>query len=100
MNSELRVISGIVLDENIRFTLVELCQLGKTNAEYIIDLVEEGVLEPKGQSTRDWYFDAVALKRLQTAMHLQHDLRINLPGAALVLELLEEVQELRRLSKL
>jgi len=30
---------------------------------------------------------------------LQHDLRVNLPGCALALELLEELEELRRLSR-
>ena len=100
MKSEIRVTSCTVLDENTRFTLVELCQCGKTSAEYIIELVEEGVLEPEGQLTREWSFDADALKRLQTALHLQRDLRINLPGAALVLDLLEEVEELRQQSQL
>ena len=100
MKSEIRVTFCTVLDENTRFTLVELCQCGKTSAEYVIDLVEEGVLEPTGQLTREWSFDAIALKRLQTALHLQKDLRINLPGAALVLDLLEEVEELRRQNKL
>lgn len=95
-NKEMKIASGTVLDENISFTLIELCRYGKTSAEYIIDMVEEGILEPEGKNELEWRFDALALKRLQTAQRLQRDLRINLPGAALVLELLEEVEDLRQ----
>ncbi len=96
MSNALQLVAGVVLDENIQFTLVELCFLGESNAEYIIELVEEGLLEPEGSSTPEWLFDSTALKRLQKTIHLQRDLRVNLAGAALVLDLLDEVEELRR----
>ena len=96
MTKEITIDSGMVLDEYTRFTLVELCVLGKTSAEWIIELVDEGVLEPEGETVNDWRFDARALKRLQAVRRLQQDLRINLPGAALVLDLLEEVEKLRQ----
>ncbi|MCL1979839.1 MAG: MerR family transcriptional regulator, partial [Proteobacteria bacterium] len=44
-------------------------------------------------------FTAIAIKRVQTTMRLQRDLRINLPGCALALDLLEELEELRCLSR-
>lgn len=96
MSKVIKLVTGVVLDENVQFTLVELCCLGESNAEYIIELVEEGVLEPEGLSIPDWRFDSIALKRLQKTIHLQRDLRVNLAGAALVLDLLDEVEELRR----
>lgn len=96
MNKEITIYSGMVLDEHTQFTLVELCLLGKTSAEWVIELVDEGVLEPEGATVSDWRFDARALKRLQAVKRLQRDLRINLPGAALVLDLLDEVESLRQ----
>ena len=42
MNKDITIYSGTVLDEHTRFTLVELCVLGKTNAEWIIELVNDG----------------------------------------------------------
>ncbi|MGR9087263.1 MAG: chaperone modulator CbpM [Gammaproteobacteria bacterium] len=96
MENELLVISGMVLDESIRFTLVELCQCAKVNPEYVLEMVEEGVLEPQGESVHTWVFDTKALKRLQVALRLQRDLGVNLQGSALVLDLLEEVEALRR----
>ncbi|MGD7035822.1 chaperone modulator CbpM [Methylotuvimicrobium buryatense] len=96
MSNEIIISSVTVLDDNTRFTLLELCMLGQTSAEWIIELVEEGVLEPEGSQIGDWRFGADALKRLQAVQRLQRDLRINLPGAALVLELLEEIEMLRQ----
>jgi len=96
MSKTIDVFKGVVLDENTRFTLVELCRLGKTNAEYILDLIDEGLLEPEDSSTPEWQFDSRALTRLQKTIHLQRDLRVNLAGAALVLDLLEELEELRQ----
>lgn len=96
MSNDVIISSVTVLDDNIRFTLLELCTLGQTSAEWIIELVEEGVLEPEGIEIGEWRFGADALKRLQAVQRLQRDLRINLPGAALVLELLEEIEMLRQ----
>ncbi|HBA64742.1 MAG: MerR family transcriptional regulator [Gammaproteobacteria bacterium HGW-Gammaproteobacteria-10] len=96
MSNEVIISSVTVLDDNTRFTLLELCRLGQTSAEWVIELVEEGVLEPEGSEIGDWRFGADALKRLQAVQRLQRDLRINLPGAALVLELLEEIEMLRQ----
>lgn len=96
MDNELLVISGTVLDETIRFTLVELCQCAKVNPEHVIEMVDEGVLEPQGESVYTWVFDTKALKRLQVALRLQQDLGVNLPGSALVLDLLEEMEALRQ----
>lgn len=96
MVNEILVLSGTVLDETIRFTLVELCQYAKASPEHVIEMVEEGVLEPQGESVHNWIFDTKALKRLQIAIRLQQDLGVNLPGSALVLDLLEEMEILRQ----
>jgi len=98
MKKELWVISGVVLDETIQFTLLELCEYAKTSQEQVIEMVEEGILEPDGDSIYRWRFDTKALKRLQIAMRLQQDLGVNLPGIALVLDLLEEMDALRQMQ--
>jgi chaperone modulatory protein CbpM len=98
MKKELLVISGTLLDETMRFTLVELCRYAKATPERIIEMVDEGVLEPQGASVHTWRFDTKALKRLQIAIRLQNDLGVNLPGSALILDLLEEMETLRQQS--
>jgi len=92
-------IQGVVLNEETRCTLTDLCRLCGVNAELIHDMIEEGILSPEGHSPQEWRFTFIAIKRVQTAVRLQQDLRVNLPGCALALELLEELEELRRLSQ-
>jgi chaperone modulatory protein CbpM len=96
MKKELLVIAGTVMDESVRFSLGELCECAKTSQEQVLEMVEEGILDPEGASIHTWRFDTRALKRVQIAIRLQHDLGVNLPGSALVLDLLEEMETLRR----
>lgn len=86
-----------MMDEFMRLTLHELCHDCQVNAEYVIELVEFGVIQPQaGRAPREWIFAGEDLVRLKKAERLRRDLDMNLPGVALSLELLEEVRELRR----
>lgn len=80
------------------FTLREICERGECHAEFVIKLVSHGVIEPVRDTpdARDWAFDLRALARLRKAQRLQRDLKINLPGLAVSLDLLDEVQDMRR----
>ena len=88
-------LAGIVLDEQTELTLAELSRACAAQAERIIELVEEGVLEPIGPEPARWRFTAVHLRRARVAVRLQRDLGLNLAGAALALQLLDEVEDLR-----
>lgn len=88
-------LAGIVLDEQTELTLAELSRACAAQAELIIELVEEGVLEPRGPEPARWRFTAVHLRRARVAVRLQRDLGLNLAGAALALQLLDEVETLR-----
>lgn len=84
-----------VLDNTTELSLAELCRSCSVRAETVIALVEEGLLEPCGKIPTQWTFTGPALRRLQVALRLQQDLRINPPGAALAVELLDEIERLR-----
>jgi chaperone modulatory protein CbpM len=84
-----------IIDEYFEFTLADLCQCCTVQAETIIDMVEEGMLTPAGKSPSDWRFAGTAQRQVEITLHLQRDLRVNLPGAALALELMEEIEMLR-----
>lgn len=96
MNDEYRY---TVLDDTKTWGINELCSLCRVESEVVIEMVEEGVLIPEGGSPKTWRFNAVAIKRIQVTLRLQNDLRVNLPGAALALDLLEELDELRALVR-
>jgi chaperone modulatory protein CbpM len=90
------VISAVLLDESIEFSLSELCSLCSITEELVVEIVAEGIVAPMGRERAQWRFSGVALTRVQRVVRLQHDFGVNLPGAALALDLLEEVERLRR----
>ena len=92
MNDEYRY---TVLDDSTTWGITELCTLCRVESKVVYEMVDEGVLIPEGVSPETWRFNAVAIKRIQVTLRLQNDLGVNLPGAALALDLLEELDELR-----
>jgi chaperone modulatory protein CbpM len=46
--------------------------------------------------TSEWHFTGAALRRARLALRLERDLELNLAGVALALDLMEELQTLRR----
>ena len=89
--------SCTVLDDSTTWGITEICTLCRVENELIYEMVNEGVLIPEGTSPETWRFNGLAIKKIQVTLRLQNDLRVNLPGAALVLDLLEELEELRAL---
>jgi len=86
-----------LLDETLHFSLREVCHVCDVHAEYVFELVAEGVIQPNaGPAPHGWRFDGIAITRVQRAVRLQQDLGLNLPGVALALELLDEMERLRR----
>jgi chaperone modulatory protein CbpM len=93
MKTEL--LTGIVLDEQVELSLSDLCRACSHHAEWIVQLVEEGILEPAGRNPAQWRFSGTSLQKAHTAMRLQRDLDINLAGVALALDLMDEIESLR-----
>ena len=92
-------IQGVLLDDDTTLTLNEVCEVCGINEAIVIEMVYEGVVEPIDISANVLEFSGIAVTRLLTAQRLQHDLHVNLPGAALALELLDEINALRRSLK-
>lgn len=88
-------LSGIILEELTELTLAELCQACAVHSESIVELVDEGVLAPLGREPHRWRFSGIHMRRATVALRLQRDLGVNLAGAALALQLLDEVEALR-----
>jgi len=84
-----------ILEEQTQLTLNDLCCACGVPTEQIIELVDVGVLEPIGSEPDSWGFDGISLNRARVALRLQRDIGIDLVGAALALELLDEIKLLR-----
>jgi chaperone modulatory protein CbpM len=97
----LKVLSGEIVEDDTELSLADLCQACEVSAERVFDLVEEGLIEPVGREPTRWRFRAISVRRVRCTLRLEQDLGVNLAGAALVLDLLEELEQLRlRLRRL
>lgn len=84
----------LLLDEAQEITLAELTRTCRVHTEWVMELVEEGVLEPLQPGAPQWRFAATSIVRVEKARRLQRDLGVNLPGVALALQLLERIDAL------
>jgi chaperone modulatory protein CbpM len=84
-----------ILEEQTQLTLADLCRACAVHEAQIIELVDFGVLEPQGREPARWIFVGASLHRARMALRLQRDLDMDLAGAALALELLDEIASLR-----
>ena len=96
MKNQLSTYTTILLDEDTSYTLQELSDLCSQGTDLIFKMINEGMIVPAGPSPRQWRFGLREIHRVQTAQRLIRDLQINLAGAALALDLLEELGKLRR----
>ncbi len=86
---------GEIVEDRAALSIDELCRLCSVDRTTIVELVDEGVLTVTRIEAAEWRFAGAALRRARIAVRLQRDLEINLPGVALALQLLEELERLR-----
>ncbi len=84
-----------ILEEQTGLTLADLCRACAVHDEQIIALVDVGVLEPQGPEPALWRFGGASLHRARRVLHLQQEFDIDLAGAALALQLFDEIASLK-----
>lgn len=89
------LIIGTVVEEDVTYTPAELCERCALSPGELVAMVQEGLLEPRGETPDEWVFPGSTLRRLRAALLLQRRMEINLPGVALALDLLDELRRLR-----
>jgi chaperone modulatory protein CbpM len=90
-----RIFEARVLDETTVLHVDELCARLRVARQSIVELVELGALEPHGgDEPSAWAFPIAAVPRVHAMTRLVEDLGVNLPGAAIILELVEERRRL------
>jgi chaperone modulatory protein CbpM len=90
------LLSGQVVDETTEITIVELCRSCAVDAELVEAMIDEGIIEPTRKRGAEWCFAISTVRRTRVVARLQRDLGVNLAGAALAVELLEQLERLRR----
>lgn len=89
-------LEGVVLDEQTLLTVTELTRVCGISRDQLERMVGEGMLHPRGSRPEQWHFTGIEVRRTRRAVRLQRDLDLNLAGAALALDLIDEVEQLRR----
>ena len=95
MSRDLELITAMLLDETSEVSLEELSSLCGARPEDLAAMVSEGLLHPLPGTPGEWRFSGIEVRRARRAVRLTRDLEINLAGAALATELLEELEALR-----
>lgn len=86
------VLVGIVLDETVDVTDIELCGKGRISAEDLETLVALGLIAPRAAHR----YPASALVRVRRARRLKQGLDLDWETVAVVMDLLHEIEDLRR----
>lgn len=76
-------------------TLDELIEASQASPDFIRELIDYGVLYQQDGSPAEWVFELTHVQRIKTAQRLSRDLEVNMAGIAVVLDLIDEMDELR-----
>ncbi len=86
---------ALVIEEELCFTLSELCQAGGAQPALVQSLVGEGLLQPTGRGPQEWQFPGAALPQTRRVLRLARDFELGLAAVGLVMDLLAEIDRLR-----
>lgn len=91
-----QMVTGVVTtDETMCISYTEVCHLHHISEDELNELLEYGLFAHLTSSITQASFDQGMLNRIHSARRLQIDLGINSPGVVAILELRDELDELR-----
>lgn len=95
MNREQDLLTGSVIGDEGVLSIEELARACSAEAQWITELVAVGVLEPQGTEISRWRFRAADLTCARRVARLQRDFGASLDAAAVMLDLLNQIEQLR-----
>lgn len=91
---------ALLVERELQFSLSELSQACQVEGLHLAELVHEGVFGDMDQDITQWLFEGAVLQRARLGLRLQREFDLGPHGTALVLDLLDEIKQLkRRLSR-
>ena len=85
-----------ILEQGHGYSLKETCRRINLEEDFVVQCVDYGIAPVSGQAAGDWLFTPASIARIQRAWRLQRDLEINFTGLGVVVDLLDEMEDLRR----
>lgn len=86
---------GDLVTKAADLTLSDLCESCDLSEEIVTAYVAEGIIEAQGGHKASWRFSRVELIEVRRASRLERDLGVNTAGAALALDLMNQIKELK-----
>ena len=83
------------MTNSIQISFPDLCELTELPGTTVIEIVEQGIIEPAGEGPDSWSFSTQMIVVTKKAQRLHRDLGIDWSGIGLALTLLDEVEKLR-----
>ena len=93
-------LTGEIFEEGTVLSLADLTAMFAVEERHVTEWVEEGVIDVLQVDATGWSFSGTQVRRARIALRLERDLGVNAAGVALALELLEELERLRRERRL
>lgn len=90
-----QILTGIVIGDEGALSIEELARACQVESQWVCELVAVGVLAPDGHEASAWKFRATDLRCALKIARLQRDFGASLDAAAVMLELLDEIERLR-----
>ncbi len=85
----------ISIETEPEVTFEELCEAFDLTPHFIEELIEYGAIEPSGFSRNNWRFNGYQLRRIHQIKRLHEELELNLQGALVAADLMEQIENLR-----
>ena len=95
------IYSAVMVDDAAPLSLHEMACLCEQQIDWVVTLVREGLVGverdmiPAETSPECWVFASAAVARARQIARVQRDFEVNLDAAALMVDLMEEVRQLR-----
>jgi chaperone modulatory protein CbpM len=89
------ICSGVLLDEQA-LTIEEFACACAVEVEWVVERVQAGFIEPVAEAAPEWRFASRELARARHMLAAERMFDANQELAALMADLLEELQQLRR----
>lgn len=89
-----KVYEGRLIDNEKPLTMIQVCDRCRVNPQEIMDMIEEGMIQPGHRLGKSIRFSLGALERIQKIQRLKAELELSLAGTALAIQLLDRIAEL------
>ncbi len=89
-----------IIGHDLDADLEQVCRLCGIDSDELLAWVREGIAEPRGPEAGRWQFSARQVRRVWVARRLRRDLELDVHALPVVLDLIEEVETLRRRVRL